>query len=87
MPRAELFRGRKPRWFTSIHNAERSMFAITCSNFAESLNFYREVLGFEIVVGTHTSAQIATRLGVAPRGFHQVRVADLRGVMPGTLAG
>ena len=48
--------------------------AITCSNFEESLNFYRDVLGFEIVVDTEISGEIATRLGVAPRGFHQVRL-------------
>ena len=48
--------------------------AIICSNFEESLHFYRDVLGFEIVVDTEISAEIATRLGVAPRGFHQVRL-------------
>ena len=48
--------------------------AITCSNFEESLHFYRDVLGFEIVVDTEISSEIATRLGVAPRGFHQVRL-------------
>ena len=48
--------------------------AITCSNFEESLHFYRDVLGFEIVVDTEISGEIATRLGVAPRGFHQVRL-------------
>ena len=48
--------------------------AIICSNFEESLHFYRDVLGFEIVVDTEISGEIATRLGVAPRGFHQVRL-------------
>ena len=48
--------------------------AIICSNFEESLRFYRDVLGFEIVVDTEISDEIATRLGVAPRGFHQVRL-------------
>ena len=48
--------------------------AMTCSKLEESLHFYRDVLGFEIVVDTEISGEIATRLGVAPRGFHQVRL-------------
>ena len=48
--------------------------AITCSNFEESLHFYKDILGFEVVVDTEISGEVATRIGVAPRGFHQVRL-------------
>ncbi len=48
--------------------------AITCSNFNESLRFYHELLGFEIVTEVDTSHELAKDIGLAPRGFHQVRL-------------
>ena len=48
--------------------------AITCSDFEESLHFYKDILGFEVAVDTEISGEVATRIGVAPRGFHQVRL-------------
>ena len=48
--------------------------AITCSNFEESLRFYHEKLGLEIVMELDISAPLAKTVGLAPRGFHQVRL-------------
>ena len=48
--------------------------AITCSNFKESLRFYHELLGFEIVLEVDTSDELAEAIGLAPRGFHQIRL-------------
>lgn len=48
--------------------------AITCHDFATSLAFYRDLLGFEVVVDTQISDAVATQLGLAPQGFHQVRL-------------
>jgi catechol 2,3-dioxygenase-like lactoylglutathione lyase family enzyme len=48
--------------------------AITCSNFEESLRFYHELLGLEIVMELDISAPLAKTVGLAPRGFHQVRL-------------
>ena len=35
--------------------------AITCSNFEESLHFYKDILGFEVAVDTEISGEVATR--------------------------
>ncbi len=48
--------------------------AIMCSDFEASLHFYHECLGLEIVHETNISDEVATKFGLAPRGFHQVRV-------------
>lgn len=48
--------------------------AITCSNFDESFRFYHEILGFEIAAEVATSDELAKEIGLAPRGFHQVRL-------------
>lgn len=48
--------------------------AITCSDFNESLRFYHELLGFEVVMEVDTSDELAKEIGLAPRGFHQVRL-------------
>ena len=48
--------------------------AIMCSDFEASLHFYHECLGLKIVHETNISDEAATKFGLAPRGFHQVRV-------------
>ena len=48
--------------------------AIICSNFEESLRFYHEVLGLEIAFELHISDELAQSVGLAPRGFRQVRL-------------
>jgi catechol 2,3-dioxygenase-like lactoylglutathione lyase family enzyme len=48
--------------------------AITCSHFEESLNFYHEQLGLEIVQDLQIPDAVATGAGLAPRGFRQVRL-------------
>ena len=48
--------------------------AIICSNFEESLRFYHEVLGLEIALEIHISDELAKGVGLAPRGFRQVRL-------------
>ena len=48
--------------------------AITCSNFEESLRFYHECLGLEIVLDIQIPEDVATGAGLAPRGFRQVRL-------------
>ena len=48
--------------------------AIVCSDFAKSLEFYRDQLGFEIAVELEISAELATQVGLAPSGFRQVRL-------------
>ena len=48
--------------------------AIICSDFEASLRFYHECLGLEIIHETNISDALATKTGLAPRGFHQVRV-------------
>ncbi|MBI1930383.1 VOC family protein [Candidatus Poribacteria bacterium] len=48
--------------------------AITCSNFNESLRFYHECLGLEIVLELQISEAVAKGAGLAPRGFRQVRL-------------
>jgi len=48
--------------------------AITCSNFEESLRFYHDQLGLEIVQDVQIPEDVATGAGLAPRGFRQVRL-------------
>lgn len=48
--------------------------AITCSNFAESLDFYHKKLGFEIVLELEIPETLATEVGLAPTGFRQARL-------------
>ena len=48
--------------------------AIICSNFEESLRFYHEILGLEIVFEIHISDELAQNVGLAPQGFRQVRL-------------
>lgn len=48
--------------------------AITCHDFEASLEFYRDTLGFEVVVDTQISKEVATGIGLASSGFHQVRL-------------
>ncbi len=47
---------------------------IVCSDFEESLHFYRDLLGFETVLEIEIPAQVATGAHLAPRGFRQVRL-------------
>ena len=48
--------------------------AITCSNFEESLDFYHNKLGFEIVLDLEIPDDLARAVGLAPTGFRQVRL-------------
>ncbi|MDE0634485.1 MAG: VOC family protein [Candidatus Poribacteria bacterium] len=48
--------------------------AITCSNFEESLDFYHNKLGFEIVLDLEIPEALAQDVGLAPTGFRQVRL-------------
>ncbi len=48
--------------------------AITCSNFEESLDFYYNKLGFEIVLDLDIPEALAQDVGLAPTGFRQVRL-------------
>ncbi len=48
--------------------------AITCSNFDESLHFYRDQMGMEIVQDIRIPDEVAVGAGLAPRGFRQVRL-------------
>ena len=48
--------------------------AITCSNFEKSLDFYHNKLGFEIVLELEIPEALAHDVGLAPRGFRQVRL-------------
>ena len=48
--------------------------AITCSNFAASLDFYHNKLGFEIVLDLQIPDDLARDVGLAPTGFRQVRL-------------
>jgi len=47
---------------------------IVCSNFEESLRFYRDILELEVVVDIMIPADFATAIGLAPTGFRQVRL-------------
>ncbi len=48
--------------------------AITCSHFEESLRFYRDQLGLEVVLDIEIPDDVATGAGLAPTGFRQVRL-------------
>ena len=47
---------------------------IVCSNFEESLSFYRHDLGFEVVLDIDVPDDRAQAVGLAPQGFRQVRL-------------
>jgi glyoxylase I family protein len=48
--------------------------ALVCSHFNESLRFYHELLGLEIVHDLQIPDQVAQGAMLAPRGFRQVRL-------------
>ena len=48
--------------------------AIVCSDFKQSLHFYRDLLGLEEVLDIDIPASTATGAGLAPSGFRQVRL-------------
>lgn len=48
--------------------------AITCSDFAASLDFYHNRLGLEIVLELEIPDDLARGVGLAPTGFRQVRL-------------
>lgn len=48
--------------------------ALVCSDFKESLRFYHEQLGLEIVQDLQIPDEVARGAGLAPRGFRQVRL-------------
>ena len=48
--------------------------AIVCSHFKESLRFYHEQLGLEIVQDLQIPDEVATGAALAPRRFRQVRL-------------
>lgn len=48
--------------------------AIICSNFKESLHFYRDLLGLEVVQDLTIPVETARGAGLAPREFRQVRL-------------
>ncbi|MBM3263444.1 MAG: VOC family protein [candidate division Zixibacteria bacterium] len=48
--------------------------AITCSHFEESLHFYKDLLGLEVVLDIQIPGDLAVGAGLAPSGFRQVRV-------------
>jgi glyoxylase I family protein len=48
--------------------------AMVCSDFKESLRFYHEQLGFEIVQDIQIPDEVARGAALAPRGFRQVRL-------------
>ncbi|MCH2117144.1 MAG: VOC family protein [Pirellulales bacterium] len=47
---------------------------IVCSDFGESVHFYRELLGFEEVLDIRIPEETATGAQLAPRAFRQIRV-------------
>ena len=48
--------------------------AIVCSHFKESLRFYHEQLGLEIVADLQIPDEVARGAALAPRGFRHVRL-------------
>ncbi len=48
--------------------------AIVCSDFEASLHFYRDLLGLEVFKEVQIPDDLARQLGLAPRGFRQVRL-------------
>lgn len=47
---------------------------IVCHNFEESLHFYGDLLGLEVIVDVFIPGDFATKIGLAPTGFRQVRL-------------
>jgi len=47
---------------------------IVCSDFDESLHFYRDTLGFEVIQEIQIPDEVAKGACLAPRGFRQVRL-------------
>ena len=47
---------------------------IVCSDFEESLRFYRDVLSLPVVEEIRVSDEFASSSGLAPSGFRQVRL-------------
>ena len=48
--------------------------AIVCHDFERSLHFYHDIMGLEIAVDTRIPSDLATTVGLAPRGFRHVRL-------------
>ena len=48
---------------------------IVCSDFAASLEFYHEILGFEEVLDIQIPADVALGAHLAPTAFRQIRLA------------
>ena len=47
---------------------------LVCSDFEASLHFYKDILGLEIAAEVLVPDDVATGLGLAPRGFRHVRM-------------
>jgi glyoxylase I family protein len=47
---------------------------IVCSNFEESLHFYRDLLGLPVTLELRIPEEVAVGGGLAPRPFRQVRL-------------
>ena len=47
---------------------------IVCSNFQDSITFYRDTLGLPVVEEVRVSDEMAVESGLAPSGFRQVRL-------------
>ena len=47
---------------------------IVCSDFDESLHFYRDLIGLKVVHEIQVAGDLAKELGLAPRKFRQVRL-------------
>lgn len=47
---------------------------IVCSNFQDSITFYRDTLGLPVVEEVRVSDEMAIKSGLAPSGFRQVRL-------------
>jgi catechol 2,3-dioxygenase-like lactoylglutathione lyase family enzyme len=47
---------------------------IICHDLDKSLHFYQEIMGFEIALDVFVTDEIATKAGLAPKGFRQVRL-------------
>ena len=47
---------------------------IVCSNFQDSITFYRDTLGLPVVEEVRVSDEMAIESGLAPSGFRQVRL-------------
>ena len=58
--------------FQLKHNAVD--LGLVCSNFEESLQFYRDLLGLEVVLDIQIPADVATGAKLAPTNFRQVRL-------------